>query len=265
MLTNGQIEEVLVNQGFTLSLPNKPKKYKVLPFRAIHFNYPIYIKSSNRLPLVIHSDFLNLSNTLMSLEGVKSNPSQMTYFNSNMKGFDTVLNKGKKPERYGLHFGFETVESLKIFLNTLNSDNKANSTETFPYNSDKETDGLGLVTTRIGHQALKEALHKYWNGCSVTGYQNRALLIASHIVPWSENKNSRLDPFNGLLLTPNLDALFDKGLISFNEHGEILISRELDPRIDYEVLGLNHSLKLRKIEHQHLPYLKWHKENKFKT
>lgn len=265
MLTKEQIEEVLIINDFYLSLPIRPKKYKVLPFINSHLNYPIYVKGTNRFPLVIHSDFLNIRNTLISISGVTSHHAQMEYFNSNMKEFDRTFNKGERPERYGLHFGFETIESLKVFLNTLNGDKEESDTKkTTSHDSDKETDGLSLVTTRIGHQALKEALHKYWDGCSVTGYQNRSLLIASHIIPWSEDKQSRLDLFNGLLLTPNLDALFDKGFISFNDNGEMLISEELQSK-EYETLGLNHSLKLRKIEDQHRTYLKWHKENKFRT
>ena len=47
------------------------------------------------------------------------------------------------------------------------------------------------------------------------------------MVPWSESAEHRLNPGNGLLLSPNLDALFDKYLISFEEDGNILISNKI--------------------------------------
>ena len=56
------------------------------------------------------------------------------------------------------------------------------------------------------------------------------LLRASHIKPWRAASGAeRLDKFNGLLLTPNLDLAFDQGLISFDDHGQILLGEDLDP------------------------------------
>ena len=50
-------------------------------------------------------------------------------------------------------------------------------------------------------------------------------LIASHIKPWRESDNrERLFEGNGLLLTPTVDHLFDRGFISFENDGELLIS-----------------------------------------
>ena len=53
------------------------------------------------------------------------------------------------------------------------------------------------------------------------------MLKASHIKPWNISDDyERLDEYNGLLLTPNLDAAFDSGLISFDKDGVILISKK---------------------------------------
>jgi putative restriction endonuclease len=59
-------------------------------------------------------------------------------------------------------------------------------------------------------------------------------LIASHIKPWRACKSAaeRLDGMNGLLLTPDADHLFDRGFISFLDHGEVMVS----PRVDSEDL-----------------------------
>ncbi len=61
-------------------------------------------------------------------------------------------------------------------------------------------------------------------GSRVTGVTNKALLIASHIKPWSkcDNNTERLDGNNGLLFSPHIDKLFDRGWITFTDAGELL-------------------------------------------
>ena len=68
--------------------------------------------------------------------------------------------------------------------------------------------------------------------------------------------------YNGLLLLPNYDKLFDLGYISFNPKGEIMYSHLLD-KFDREAIGLTSDLHLVKFEDQHLKYLKYHNENCF--
>lgn len=92
-----------------------------------------------------------------------------------------------------------------------------------------------LVKYRLQQSTFRKNLLLYWEGCSVTGCKNSRLLIASHIKPYSEsNDDEKYDPNNGLILTPNLDKLFDSNLISFNEDGTILISESLE----YEDLAI---------------------------
>ena len=71
----------------------------------------------------------------------------------------------------------------------------------------------------------------------------REVLRASHIKPWRAcSDKDRLDPNNGILLSANLDALFDSGLISFDDNGKILISKRVSDKI--RKLGLSQSAKL---------------------
>lgn len=89
------------------------------------------------------------------------------------------------------------------------------------------------------------------------------MLIASHIKPWRDAANQeRLDTYNGLLLLPNYDKLFDLGYVSFTQTGKIMYSRLLD-KFDREAIGLTSDLHLVKLENQHLKYLKYHNENCF--
>ena len=86
------------------------------------------------------------------------------------------------------------------------------------------------------------------------------LLIASHIKPWSESSNEeKLDPYNGLLLLPNYDKLFDKHLISFDDDGKIIISPQIKKE-EYKVLGISANDKLFNVFKQNKPYLKTHRK-----
>ncbi len=86
-----------------------------------------------------------------------------------------------------------------------------------------------LIDARLGQGKFRQDLIKRFGGaCAVTGCSFLPLLRASHIKPWRECTNAeRLDPDNGLLLTANLDALFDRGLISFSEKGTLISSKKL--------------------------------------
>lgn len=85
--------------------------------------------------------------------------------------------------------------------------------------------------------------------------------MASHIKPWRvSNNQQRLDVYNGLLLLPNFDKLFDKGYISFADSGKIVFSRYF-PHEDRILLGINDSTRLLRVESFHKPYLRFHRDN----
>jgi hypothetical protein len=71
-----------------------------------------------------------------------------------------------------------------------------------------------------------------------------------------------LGPFNGLLLTPNLDKLFDRGLITFREDGAIRISASLTPS-DAQAVGVHAGLKLRSMPDETKGYLKRHVSERY--
>lgn len=112
---------------------------------------------------------------------------------------------------------------------------------------------------RIGQNEFRRGLLEYWRTCSVTGLSCVEMLRASHIKPWSKsNPEERLDVFNGLLLSPNFDSLFDLGLISFKDDGVILISPVLN-EADRLCMGVDTGLRLRRINGAHLKYLEYHR------
>lgn len=127
-----------------------------------------------------------------------------------------------------------------------------------------ETTRLQLIEARIGQGTYRAELLSRWQGqCAVTGVAHSSFLIASHIKPWRLAKDpERLDPGNGLLLTPNLDRAFDQGFITFDGDGFIRISEALIPT-DARGLGIHDSLRLRQTDDSLKGYLKWHQANLF--
>ena len=123
-----------------------------------------------------------------------------------------------------------------------------------------ETQKELLTFARIGQGKYRKDLIGLWGKCSVSECKMTDLLIASHIKPWSESSNEeKLDPYNGLLLLPNYDKLFDKHLISFDDDGKIIISPQIKKE-EYKVLGISPKDKLFKILPKNKPYLKIHRE-----
>ena len=68
-------------------------------------------------------------------------------------------------------------------------------------------------------------MSKIESRCRITGVENPVHLVASHCKPWRDSTNEeRLNGENGLLLTPSIDHLFDRGFIGFEDNGTLIIS-----------------------------------------
>jgi putative restriction endonuclease len=116
------------------------------------------------------------------------------------------------------------------------------------------------IETRLGQGKYRQDLIQIWRKCAVTEFSRVDLLVASHIKPWKKSTDvERVDPYNGLLLSPTLDKLFDRGYISFTDAGDIIISPLLAEQ-DLDQLSITNSMKLYKVERGCLPYLKFHRD-----
>ncbi len=160
---------------------------------------------------------------------------------------------------------------LNMFLGFINSDYHKRITDSIiaeirsieKDNTINATEKDSIVKSRIGQGSFRKDLIEYWHGCAISQCPLTWMLIASHIKPWKDADNQeRLDVYNGLLLLPNYDKLFDLGYISFNRNGRIMCSRLLD-NFDKDVIGLTNDMNLVKLDMRHLPYLKYHNENCF--
>lgn len=130
-----------------------------------------------------------------------------------------------------------------------------------PHTKPTTTERKGLVTSRVGQGYYRrQILQRFAGKCAVTGANSEELLIASHIVPWRDSNDSeRLDVNNGILLSPNYDALFDRHLISFSDDGQIIMSESLQKELRTS-LGISSHEKIKVFEGMKA-YLERHRAN----
>lgn len=89
-------------------------------------------------------------------------------------------------------------------------------------------DKQAFVKQRVNQDAFRSMiLNLYEKRCAITGINISSLLVASHIIPWAENKKERLNPENGLCLSALYDKAFDKGFISLDEHYQVILADKL--------------------------------------
>lgn len=119
-----------------------------------------------------------------------------------------------------------------------------------------------IIKARVGHGRFKDKLLKLHGKCQISGINNMELLVASHIKPWSiSTDQERLNVYNGLLLCTQYDSLFDKGFISFENNGKIMISSLLDVDVckNYNV---KENIKI-KLHEKNKHFLEYHREKLF--
>lgn len=83
------------------------------------------------------------------------------------------------------------------------------------------------VKTRVNQNVFRQiVIANYNQKCAITGFNNLSFLIASHIIPWSVDKENRLNPQNGILLNKLHDKAFEDGFLAINKNFKILICSE---------------------------------------
>ena len=120
-----------------------------------------------------------------------------------------------------------------------------------------------LAKVRTLQHKYRDLLLKQLKYCPLTRVTDQRLLIASHIKPWCfSNDREKLDIYNGFILTPLYDKLFDRGLITFTKEKEMIIS----PSLSKSTIS---KLCLKEGKYEYLPvegreeYLKFHNDKIF--
>ncbi len=129
-----------------------------------------------------------------------------------------------------------------------------------------ETERQAVILSRVGQGKFRDQVIAYWKKCAVTDAACVPLLKASHIKPWRDASNEeRLDPFNGLLLSPNVDAAFDAGYITFDPNGKIILSGEIEGAAAYQ-MHINSKLRInaKLLTEKHRTYLEYHQLHVFR-
>ncbi len=123
------------------------------------------------------------------------------------------------------------------------------------------------VKTRVNQNVFRQiVLANYESRCALTGIDLSELLVASHIIPWSENEQERLNPENGICLSSLYDKAFDKGLISFTNDKHVIFSIRLKENIGKEYYAKyftpveNATLITPKKYHVNPAFLEWHRD-----
>lgn len=121
-----------------------------------------------------------------------------------------------------------------------------------------------LIDARCGQGRFRSDLLRVWKGsCCVTSCTLGVALRASHIRPWKDSGNTdRLDCENGLMLVATLDALFDRGWISFADDGAIQISESIS-KAERDRLGLVGLRIQRPLTAKQKINLSYHRREKF--
>lgn len=118
-----------------------------------------------------------------------------------------------------------------------------------------------IILSRIGQGKFREELIELWKGCAISKFEDTRFLIASHIKPWKKSTNhEKIDKYNGLLLLPTYDRLFDLGYISFDDNGKIIISKLLN---NFDKLNIDNNIII-DIKNNNKKYLKYHREERLK-
>lgn len=163
----------------------------------------------------------------------------------------------KLPSAAGVFLlGLVGDDALNI-QDSIASNSTMGSNQKAPEGYDKEV----TAKARVGQGKFRQDVMAIWNDtCAVTGLNIKMLLTASHILPWQLSEpHQKVDKFNGLALSPNIDKLFDKGFISFNEKGKILIKNSLSAS-SLKAVGVDKKMAIKNLTEEHLAYLREHRE-----
>jgi hypothetical protein len=122
-----------------------------------------------------------------------------------------------------------------------------------------------LIRARRGQGLFRANVEEIETSCRLTGVNDKRFLVASHIKPWRESSNAeRLDGNNGLLLSPHVDRLFDRGWISFANHGGIICDNQGVCRL-MKKWGLDQSRSAGSFNSRQQWYLNYHRSVSYKA
>lgn len=120
-----------------------------------------------------------------------------------------------------------------------------------------------LIKVRVNQSAFRKLLMRRYTHCCLCDVDDESLLVASHIKPWAKSSHAeKVDVNNGLLLCPNHDKLFDRGYISFDNGGHIVISDELSKNCAIS-MNIKNDMQI-ELSNDNIKYMEYHRNNVLK-
>lgn len=192
--------------------------YLKLPFGKMHTGTPEIITLSNLLGRSVNSISIRLTN-FASCDPYHKN-----------RGVKGMIGGIKQCQPIWDEF-FSNQEELVFLSEQILADKEDTSIEIkyqklfFGLIDLKGESVIREVKTRVNQSVFRQmVLANYGTKCAITGIDIPELLLASHIIPWSENVSERLNPENGICLSPLYDKAYDSGLIGINQNYQVVIS-----------------------------------------
>lgn len=117
-----------------------------------------------------------------------------------------------------------------------------------------------IVRARRGQGRFRLNVLAIEKQCRLTGVSSERFLVASHIKPWAVSTNAeRVDGHNGLMLSPHVDLLFDRGWISFADNGSLLLAKS-EVQLVFEAWNISQkNTPIRNFNEQQVQYLEFHR------
>lgn len=192
------------------------KLYCILPFGKFHSKNPEIIKYAHLIGRTQSSLARKLCN-LASLDPV--------IMSSGRKGLTSASSMDKAMWKEMTNHWESFFVHIENIENSFKKEEIEFKEEDKAVNLYESHDKDSIVKIRVGQSLFrKSVLSAYEFQCCISGLSVSQLLVASHIVPWSEDTNNRLNPSNGLCLSVLHDKAFDLGLIGLDENLRIIIS-----------------------------------------
>jgi len=194
------------------------------------------------------------------------------------KGIKGLIHAGKGDrevwDEYNGHWDKLVKDTNSLVLEADRFSNETNQVNAFDLESNivrpqgPTSEYRNILTRRYQSFFRRAVLSSYNFSCCICGLDLPELLIASHILPWSENDEARTDPRNGLCLCAIHDKAFDSGLISVDTEHKIQFSNIIKKSQNkyVGVFLLEFEGKSIQLPHRFSPdpkYLSWHLSNRF--
>ena len=176
--------------------------------------------------------------------------------------FTVSTNIHRAPTNY--HFPSGILATQPEDIESIEKANDKHESDLMGNTQIPELEKIQLIKARRGQGTFVGQVRRIEKQCRITGLSPREHLRASHIKPWRfSSPSEKLDGNNGLLLSPHVDHLFDRGYISFTDDGDLLVSRQITNNEIWNAWNINPKMNVGSFSAKQAVYLKFHRTRVF--